>query len=65
VAGHGNGCYFVEAIPLDFLIFEITDADQNCNASCKVGAKSASLALPPYPGLFRPGGNGFSQRREH
>jgi len=40
VAGHGNGCYFVEAIPLDFLIFEITDADQNCNASCKVVAST-------------------------
>lgn len=54
MAGHGNGCYFSEAIPLDFLFFEITDADQTATRVIKwspsVSRLYSRLCENPFPG---------------
>ena len=54
MAGHGSGCYFAEAIPLDFLFFAITDADQTATRVIKwsplLSRLYSRLCENPFPG---------------
>ena len=65
MAGHVNGCYFAEAIPLDFLFFEITDADQTATRVIKWSPSLtrlySRLCENPFPGPEEAGVRGSAR----